>query len=183
MLGSLLAQGRGRSRERIAQVQERHAQVRVPGRWCRTTGNVVPGIAVYVGILADERQCAKLSVPPQVLYEADRGFLDAAILPGRRTVEAVADQAGAVRVELYVPSDVDQAVIREQRGVTMREFEAIHRRAGVNKRDTPICACLQVRRLAEYVPASTVTIEVMSQQAESFEDFHVQVDEPSTPGR
>src|ERR1019366_10329863 len=164
--------------QRIAQVEEDHAQVRVLG----LSGSDEPWVARNVGILAHEVQSAVLRVFPNGLRESAGYFLNVTILTRRRSRKPVPDGRRAVHFESFILEDIDSTVVSVEQCLVMRELKSRNSRAVTDRRNTAVVADDHVRYLAEDVSAAATAPEIVRDDAETFVNLHVKVEEGTRSG-
>src|SRR5579871_713720 len=176
-----LLQGRSGARQSIAEVEEQHAEAGI----FRLSAGDEPRIADQVGVLAHEVEGPPLGILPDGLVEAERDFLNGAVLPVSGPDVAVADQhrLGDGGVDDHVLLDVSAAVVGVEQRVLVRVLEAGNRRSGVNERHAAICAGHQVGRQAEDVTAAAIAPIVVRDNPEAGYDLKIEVQETSPARR
>src|SRR5579872_6261474 len=165
---SSVLDGRRAARQGVPQVEPDRVLMGV----LRRVRSHKPRVAEEVSILQHKGKGAVLGVLPKRLGEAERKLLGAAILTVGRAGKAVTDQR-TVQVASCVPLDVDAAVISVERRVFDGCFEAGNGGTGVHQGGAAVSADDEIGGHAEQVAATAIAPEVVGDQAEILDHFHV----------
>src|SRR5579872_5206779 len=169
-----LLRGRGRTRQRIAEVYKSHRKTGVTGRSARDQ----PWIPLQIRVLEHEVQSAPPGIFGKRKVGTNRTLLNGTILPvaGDRSIS---DQL-AGSIDGKVLSDVNAAIICIKHGSFASGLKSGYGRCGMHQRQVAICSDDEVRRLAENVASTAVAPEIIGENTEALEQFEIEIDGRAT---